>query len=185
MRLSPRLRRCCRVAASLFCGLAVISAVAYGTALVFGYRFFVEMSGSMRPTLPIGSLVMSDPQPGSSVHLGQIVTFLAPDGSGVTITHRLYTVVHHNGKTGFRTKGDANPVPDPWVVRFPHQVGVERLAIPYAGYLFYALSQRSTRLLLIALISVSSAYLLVRRIWRPETESLSRRRRRLEAATKP
>ena len=171
--------------ASLLCGLAVISAVAYSTALVSGYRFFVEMSGSMRPTLATGSLVMSDPQPGASVHLGQIVTFIAPDGSGRTITHRLYTIVHHKGKTGFRTKGDANPAPDPWIVRFPHQVGVERLSIPYAGYLFYALAQRTTRLLLIVLIAVLTAFLLVRRIWRTEIELPSKKRRMLEADRHP
>src|SRR4051794_2637023 len=140
MRRRPSLSSLGRATASLLCGLAVCSAVAYAVALGFGYRFFVVMSGSMRPVLPVGAVVVSKPQPASSIRVGDIVTFVAPDGSGRTITHRLHAVVHHQGKTGYRTKGDANPSADAWIVQFPREVGVEKLAIPGVGYLLYALS---------------------------------------------
>jgi signal peptidase I len=151
--------------------------VAYGAALAGGYRFFIVMSGSMGPGIPTGAVVMSKPRPGTSVKVGEIVTFVAPDGSARLITHRVYAIVHHEGKTGYRTKGDANPIPDSWVVRFPHQVGVERLSIPLVGYALYGLSMHRARLLLLGLIAAGIASLLVGRMWREELGLLRRRLR--------
>jgi signal peptidase I len=177
--MRPRLKASSlgRAAASLLCGLAVCSAVAYAGALGLGYRFFVVMSGSMEPVLPVGGLVMSKPQPASAIRVGDIVTFLAPDGTGRTITHRLHAVVHHRGKTGYRTKGDANPSVDPWTVQFPRQVGVEKLAIPGVGYALYALSTHGARLLLVALLAVLLAFALLGRLWRDELRSVGARLR--------
>lgn len=176
MRRRPSLASLCRAAASLLCGLAVCSALAYVTALGLGYRFFVVMSGSMRPVLPVGGVVVSKPQPASTLHVGDIVSFLAPDGSGRVITHRLHAVVHRRGKTGYRTKGDANPSVDPWTVQFPRQVGVEKLAIPGVGYALYALATHGARLALVALIAVVLAFALVGRLWRDELARLRSRK---------
>jgi signal peptidase I len=166
-----------RLTASLLCGLAVCAAVAYGAALGSGYRFFIVMSGSMAPRIPTGAVVMSKPQPAAHIKVGQIITFVAPDGSARLITHRVYAIVHRNGKTGYRTKGDANPVADAWTVSFPHQVGVEHLAIPWAGYMLYGLSQHRARLLLLGLIAAGVASLLVGRLWREELAVLRKRLR--------
>lgn len=177
MRFRLKLRALARRTVSLLCGLAVGVAITYAVAAQCGYRFFVEMTGSMAPVLPVGSVIVSRPEPGTQVKVGQIVTFVAPDHSGRLITHRVYAVVHRNGKTGYRTKGDANPAVDSWIVQFPQQVGVTRLAIPWAGYGLYALSLHLGRVLLIAFVAAVLVFQVVARLWRDELAALRRRRR--------
>ena len=165
------------MAASLLCGLAVAIALAYGVALHLNYHFFVEMSGSMAPALPVGSVIVAKPQVGSATRVGQIITFVAPDHSGRLITHRVREVVVRKGRTGYRTRGDANPAADSWTVRFPHQVAVEQFAIPWAGYALYALSQQFARILLVALVALAITFAVVTRLWRDELAAVKVRRR--------
>lgn len=96
----------------LFLGLSavlttVIIAKSNGrTPSVFGYQFYVVQSGSMKPTLNIGTIILSKtPDKPSMLQVGDIVTFTE---DGLTITHRIVEVVSDNGVTGYRTKGD-NP----------------------------------------------------------------------------
>ncbi len=64
-------------------------------------------SGSMEPTLPVGSRIIIHEQ--TSYDVGDIITFRADDGD--IVTHRL--VEYGEGGT-LITKGDANPTPDVW-----------------------------------------------------------------------
>jgi signal peptidase I len=52
----------------------------------------------------------------------------------------------------FRTKGDANPVADPWRFRLtrPEQARA-RFSVPYVGFVLAALGVRELRILLIGL----------------------------------
>lgn len=71
-----------------------------------GYRLYTVLSGSMMPTIPIGSLVVSK-NTTSDIHNNDIITF-EEVGSSRLITHRVVEV-----KEGaFITKGDANAVVD-------------------------------------------------------------------------
>jgi signal peptidase len=165
-----------RWTASLLCGLAVLAAVGYGVALSQGYRFFVEMSGSMSPKITTGSLILSKPVSEKDVHVGDVVSFIAPDGTGRVITHRLHSIVARNGKIGYRTKGDANPVADSWVIRFPNKVGLEQFSVPLLGYGVYALDLRPVRLVLVGLIALTFGCAFVGRLWRPELSTMRERR---------
>ena len=177
MRFRRSLTAFGRRTASLLCGLAVLAAVGYCVALAQGYRFFIEMSGSMAPKITTGSLIISKPVPGSQVHLGDIVSFVAPDGSGRIITHRLHSVVEHKGKVGYRTKGDANPIVDKWILQFPNQVGIEKLSVPLVGYGIYALDKHVVRVAIVGLIGLMFAWIFVGRLWRTELASIRERRK--------
>lgn len=81
--------------------------------IVFG--FFVltytrRVSGtSMLPTLEQGDLVVIQPVPFDSVHLGDIIVYGPPcSASGDAVIHRV--VNYSNG--GLTTKGDNNPISD-------------------------------------------------------------------------
>ena len=79
-------------------------------ASILGFRFFQVQTGSMVPTLPIGSyIVVREPDDPASLAEGTVITFRTTQGS--IITHRIIEVVHGDG-VKYRTKGD-NPQNSP------------------------------------------------------------------------
>lgn len=82
------------------------------TPELFGFRLYRIETGSMDPTLPVGSIIFSgNPGDASGLQKDQIITFVRPDGK--TITHRIIEVVmNEDGTVKYRTKGD-NPVNSP------------------------------------------------------------------------
>jgi signal peptidase I len=106
--------------------------------------------------------------------IGDVITYSPPPSSGETglITHRIYSIKNH-GKDGFsyRTKGDANPTPDPWRFQLdqPTQATVA-FAIPYLGYGIAALSVLPIRMIIIGLPALLIAIALIARMWREAGE---------------
>lgn len=71
---------------------------------VFGYQVYEVQSGSMDPTLPVYSLILSKvPSNPSQLEVGDVVTF---DQNGTTITHRIVESLDKQGSITYRTKGD-------------------------------------------------------------------------------
>ncbi len=83
---------------------------------LFGYQLYVVETGSMVPTLPIGTnILVRQLAEGEMPKVGDIVTYTH---EGKAITHRIIeTVVGEDGVTRYQTKGD-NPENsnDPWLV---------------------------------------------------------------------
>lgn len=123
--------------------LLFLVAVAVATALtVFeapgGYKLFLVSSGSMEPSVKIGSVVVVAPQ--ENYVNDDVVTFLAaPDAnfkkSGSTVTHRIIKVANDEEGLTFQTKGDANKTPDPSVIKQDQILGKVLFSIPWMGYL--------------------------------------------------
>ena len=89
----------------------------------------VPQTGSMTPTLSIGSIIVSKkPHDAKALNLGDIVTFTS---NGRIITHRIIEIVN-NGNIKYRTKGD-NPEgsPDPELLEPRNVYGVFILKIPF------------------------------------------------------
>jgi len=80
------------------------------TPQIFGYQLYRVQSGSMSPTLKVGTIILSKkPIDTSTLKVGDIVTF---HRNRVIITHRIIEVVKNNG-VKYRTKGDnTNNSPD-------------------------------------------------------------------------
>jgi len=78
------------------------------------YRVLTVLSGSMRPTLPVGALVVVTPEPLSALRPGQVITFHRPLEDHEVVTHRVVSVGDDHGHPVIETKGDANAAPDPW-----------------------------------------------------------------------
>lgn len=91
--------------------LAVAITLVYSAALLslrlMGYEVSVVVSDSMRPMAARGDLLLS--RPGGEPGVGDVVLFRR---GGVQVMHRLVERV----EGGWRTKGDANPGRDPWVL---------------------------------------------------------------------
>ena len=151
---------------SLMCGLIVLLAIAYGALIAAGYRPVAVYSGSMVPTLPVGSLAVDEQIQGSSVRVGDIVTFNDPYVRGRVVTHRVVAVFHTDHGLAYRTKGDANPARDPWTIQLPGRVGRVALQIPYVGYLLVYAQTREIRNVLLLLASTTVLVSVLRSIWR-------------------
>ena len=102
------------------------------------YKTMTVLTGSMDPSFPKGSLVVSTPQPVDQVSAGQVITFYPPEGERRVVTHRVVNVMADPAGTGqpvVETRGDANATPDPWQARLEGDTAWRaRFAIPYVGY---------------------------------------------------
>ncbi|ASK65509.1 signal peptidase I [Brachybacterium avium] len=117
----------------LILGLGVITVAL--PALVGGMPLSV-LTGSMRPTLPPGTLVVVKPVPVEEIGVGDVITFQIESGKPAVVTHRVIarSVDSASGEVRFTTQGDANNTPDPEPVR-PAQVrGKVWYAVPYLGW---------------------------------------------------
>ncbi|BES81126.1 signal peptidase I [Pyrodictium abyssi] len=91
-------------------------------------RFAVIQTTSMVPTLVPGDVVMITKVDPMSIDVGDVIAFNLVayevdeqgrpiDMKGIKITvHRVIERKMINGRLYFRTQGDNNPVPDPWLV---------------------------------------------------------------------
>jgi signal peptidase len=133
----------------------------YGERVVFGHPTFSVASGSMAPTFVPGDLIYDRTvtlTQASHLHKGQIITFVDPVRTAgqapLVITHRIYSVGTGPGPGGltqveYRTKGDANNVPDALPVGAADVLGVYQGSIPFGGYVLTAVHQPVTFVILI------------------------------------
>jgi len=159
-------RTIARVATALMSGAVVTLVVAYAGLLVAGFKPVAVYSGSMRPTLGIGSLAVDRVVDARNVRVGDVITFNDPTIVGRLVTHRVAQIVPTKHGLVYRTKGDANAARDPWAIRLNNQVGRVAFDVPLAGYVLYYAHTREIRS---ALICIAAAFLLfgaLRRIWR-------------------
>ncbi len=115
--------------AAVLWGYMTISRIA-GNPLptVFGWGNATVLSGSMEPTLPVGSLLITQKQ--DSYTPGDIVIYQDDDGS--LITHRLVSVTDKEAVT----KGDANNTED--APFSPEQIrGKVQTVLPGVGSFLY------------------------------------------------
>ncbi len=117
------------VVALAACGVAV-GAVATGE-----WQVRPVLSGSMRPDFPIGGVLITQRVPTSSLRVGDVAVLHPPGNPGITYIHRIVWIEHRGSQTLVRTKGDANPIADPWTARIDGPVAYEgRYVLPYVGY---------------------------------------------------
>jgi len=118
----------------------VIGAVTIGLFLgvlvprVAGATPYTVLTGSMRPSLPPGTLVVVKPIDVVDIRTGDVITYQLESGQAPVVTHRVTSVRHDlTGATTLVTKGDANDVPDADAV-MPVQIrGRVWYSVPYLG----------------------------------------------------
>ncbi len=119
-----------------------------------------------------GSVVFERAVPVGDLRVGDVITFRPPAAAHVEglVTHRIVDI----GPAGIRTRGDAEPARDPWVLD-PPEPTLPRVVytLPWVGYGYLVLFHPVSRLLM-----AGSAVLLVLLI-------ASEIRRRREVATAP
>ena len=96
--------------------LALLLAGVFVVGSAGGYRLLVIASGSMRPTLQVGDLVLSRSTAPSRLRPGDLVTFADPLLGGRSVTHRVVQLARDGDRFAVQTRGDANQVSEQWTV---------------------------------------------------------------------
>lgn len=121
-------------AAGVLLVAVVIPTLAGGTALTV-------LTGSMRPGLPPGTLIVIRPAEPKSLRIGDVVTYQIESGKPAVVTHRIVGVSFDgHGHRLFTTRGDANGSDDPRPVRTVQIKGEEWYSIPHLGWVNALLS---------------------------------------------
>jgi len=116
---------------------------------LMGYDSYVIYSGSMGPTVKVGSLLLTRPVDVDALRVGDVITYRSP-GNHTTLTHRIVSMRQEKGDWVFKTKGDASLKPDPQEVVLRGQVSKMVFDIPYLGYVVdFARSIQGVLLLLV------------------------------------
>jgi signal peptidase I len=158
-----------QTATGLIAGSVVVLVAAYASLLVAGYKPVAVYSGSMTPTLGVGSLAVDRIVDARDVRVGDVITFNDPYSRGRLVTHRVAQILHTRHGLAYRTKGDANANRDPWAIQLTGHVGRVSFHVPFAGYVLFYAHTREVRGSLIAIAAALILAGLLRRIWRTET----------------
>ncbi len=98
---------------------------------IMGYKLMWVLTGSMRPSIEPGDLVIVKDIKPEEVQVGQVITFKRDNST--LITHRVVDVIDEE-TIMFKTKGDANNVADSNLVQTSQLVGSLKWIIPKGGY---------------------------------------------------
>ena len=146
-------RRAGRWSVNLLMLLVVVGGAAWLAPAALGYSRYVITGGSMTGTYDKGSIVFEKPKPVADLQVGDVITYLPPADSGLStlVTHRIAKQEPAaGGGVLFTTRGDANPAPDPWHFSLVQDTQpVVQFGVPHAGWIFIALADRQTRMLVV------------------------------------
>jgi len=149
-------------------GLVTILVVFSALPITGNYKFMVVRSGSMEPSVKMGSIVLVKPSANYSVD--DIISFNAgfrgPDGKDVPVTHRVIEMRVDQGDPIYVTKGDANEDPDTRELNHRNVIGKVLISVPYIGYAVEAARTPYGFLILILIPASIIAYSQVIKIWK-------------------
>lgn len=114
------------VLAVALCLYVAIQVLSYGYANLGGFMMFRVVTGSMEPTIPVGSLLVTREVEIESIQLNDIICFRTQlsDIWGKIVTHRVVNIMGTEyGEILLETKGDANLVSDIYLVDQSNFVG--------------------------------------------------------------
>ncbi len=123
---------------SVFLVLSILTLLLFfvGPRLL-GISFFTIYSGSMDPSIPIGSVAAVYPTEASSIQVGDIIAYSSPTEADKVIVHRVVEVITNGGLVSFRTAGDGNSIADGYMVPTNNIVGRVWFHLPFLGYFAY------------------------------------------------
>lgn len=114
------------VLTALMCLYSTIQVLSQGYVNCGGYSVFRVVTGSMEPTLPVGTLLLTKQTDMQDIQVDDIICFRAQESAvfGKMMTHRVVGVhTDTDGTLLFETKGDANLTQDGYLVTQTNFVG--------------------------------------------------------------
>jgi len=116
-------------------GVLSVLTIAVLVPRLAGATPYTILTGSMRPTMPPGTLIVAKPVPVERIGIGTAITYQLESGKPTVVTHRVVaTGINGKSEHVFTTQGDANDVVDEKPV-IPEQIlGEVWYSVPYLGY---------------------------------------------------
>jgi signal peptidase I len=112
-------RRITLAAAIAIVMLGMGSVLAVSLVGKFGETALGMKTGSMHPAINPGDLVLVRQVNPKAIRVGDVITFRRPGNPNEVFTHRVQSITYTgNGGVAFKTKGDANPIPDAWMISY-------------------------------------------------------------------
>lgn len=140
------------------------------------YKIMSVMSGSMAPSIPVGSLIVI--KPSQDYQVGDVISFSPSDPKSKkdNVTHRIYSIVTKNDIKLFETKGDANENPDIGFVTSERIIGKQLFSIALLGYILSYVKTLPGLILIILLPSIIIIFDEIRKI-RSESKLLAQKKK--------
>ncbi len=136
------------------------------------YSLKTCLSGSMEPTIHVGSVVVIKPV--KEYKVGDVITFKKP-GQKTPTTHRIVKKELKDGSVQFVVKGDANKDADPEPVKKEEIIGKVLFSIPYLGYVG---AWARTKVGLVVLVWVPAALIIFEEIMKIKEEVVKMREKK-------
>jgi len=118
------------------------------------FSLYTILTGSMIPNINVYDVVVDvNVKNPADIHEGDVITFVstATLTQGMTITHRVISVIHDENGYSYVTKGDANLSPDGAAVPYENVLGKVILHIPQLGRLQSFLATRGGWLIVVVI----------------------------------
>ena len=136
----------CHVIGTLILIAVIATSVPLAVPTLLGYEIYNVTSGSMEPTLPVGSVIYVEHVKPETIQSGDIIAYYV---DAVVVTHR---VVENRFVEGvFVTKGDANEMEDIGNTRYRDFIGVVKYHFPFLGNYLMIYSNPITKIYLMIL----------------------------------
>lgn len=135
-----------------------IRAFVYKKYDVFGYRFFIIMSGSMEPTIYTSDVVITKEQK-ANLQNGDIIAF---QNSKAVIVHRIVNILEENEEVLYQTKGDNNNTVDSKKVKLSEVKGKVVFKISKFGKVILFIN--SHIVIFVSVIALIIIIIIVRRL---------------------
>jgi signal peptidase I len=148
---------------------AILALVIAGP-LALGDHPHTDLSGSMKPAISPGDVVIDQQIAPTEAKVGDIVTFRDPQKQTKLLTHRVVSIRRlEGGRLAFVTQGDANNTQEHWRVPADGEIGRVIYTVPWVGHVaVFARGKLGWMLLVgIPLLLILGEEMV--RIWRPRT----------------
>lgn len=139
--------------------------------VVLGWRPYTVLTGSMRPVIQPGDVVMDQPVKIADAHVGDVVTFSDPSRDGVLVTHRIRSITRGPVQTDVETRGDANNTSERWTIKTQDRVGRVVYVIPKVGHVANAIRNPAGIILLVVVPILAIGFGIVRKIWQEDDDA--------------
>ena len=131
------------------------------------YRTLTVLTGSMQPTMPVGSVIVVVPERPNELRVGQIVTYRIPVEDHRVVSHRVVGILGGGDRPIFQTQGDANNGPDYWLAQVNDDtVWRVTYVVPKLGHLLHGLRQPMVHRLTMLVVPAALALLVIVGIWK-------------------
>lgn len=139
-----------------------------------GHKSLTVLTGSMRPAIDPGDVVVSKAIAALDARPGDVVTFKEPDGTRL-ITHRVRGMRAVGANVEVTTQGDANDAAERWTIPADGRIARVAYRVPKLGYGLTLARAPAGRIGFLVIPAVLLCIWELTRIWRPRHEQRTSR----------